>query len=100
VAKHEDNGKWYCKHHHPPSAAQKMAEKHARYDQEREATKLARDKEISERNEMKRRSGLYPELLETLKLAKWMLERDYVDPQKMAVIEKCDDAIAKAEGRS
>ena len=50
--------------------------------------------------ELRRLHAENAELLETLKLAKWMLERDYVDPQKMAVIEKCDDAIAKAEGRS
>lgn len=38
------------------------------------------------------------ELLAALKTAKWMLERDYIDDQKMAVINKCDDAIAKATG--
>lgn len=36
------------------------------------------------------------ELLEALKTAKWMLERDYIDDQKMAVINKCDEAIEKA----
>ncbi len=38
------------------------------------------------------------ELLAALKTAKWMLERDYIDDQKMAVINKCNDVIAKAEG--
>ena len=37
-----------------------------------------------------------PELLATLNTAKWMLERDYIDDQKMTVIRKCEDAIAKA----
>lgn len=36
------------------------------------------------------------ELLEALKSAKHMLERDFIDGAKMAVIEKCDAAIAKA----
>lgn len=39
-----------------------------------------------------------PDLLDALKTAKWMLERDYIDDQKMRVIEKCDAAIAKATG--
>lgn len=39
-----------------------------------------------------------PDLLEVLKTAKLMLERDYIDPQKMAVIDKCEAAIAKAMG--
>lgn len=39
-----------------------------------------------------------PELLLALDAAKWMLERDYIDDQKMAVIRKCEEAIAKATG--
>jgi hypothetical protein len=39
-----------------------------------------------------------PEMLAALKMAKWMLERDYIDPQKMKVIEMCDVAITKAQG--
>lgn len=41
-----------------------------------------------------------PDLLDALKTAKWMLERDYIDDQKMRVIEKCDAAIAKATGET
>jgi hypothetical protein len=39
-----------------------------------------------------------PELLKALRTAKWMLERDYIDDQKMVAIKKCDEAIAKATG--
>lgn len=39
------------------------------------------------------------EMLEALKSAKWMLERDYIDDQKMAVIRKCEEAIDKATGQ-
>jgi len=37
-----------------------------------------------------------PDLLEALKSAHHMLTRDYIDPAKMAVIEKVYAAIAKA----
>ena len=37
-------------------------------------------------------------LLAALKSAKHMLERDYIDDAKMAVIEKCDAAIEAVEG--
>lgn len=40
-----------------------------------------------------------PELLDALTTAKWMLERDYIDDQKMQVIRKCEYAIAKATGQ-
>ena len=66
-AKHEHNGKWYCKTHHPPTVEQKRAEKQAKYDREYAARELAREAEIAKRNEMKRRADLYPELLEALK---------------------------------
>ena len=32
-----------------------------------------------------------------LKTAQWMLERDYIDDQKMAVIDKCRNATAAVE---
>lgn len=43
-------------------------------------------------------TGQRDELLEALKTAKWMLERDYIDDQKMVVINRCNDVIAKADG--
>jgi hypothetical protein len=39
------------------------------------------------------------EMLKTLKSAVWMLERDFIDPQKLTVIEKCHATINKVEGR-
>lgn len=41
------------------------------------------------------RHAALPELLAALKSAKWMLERDRIDEQKLRVIERCDAAIAK-----
>lgn len=92
-AKHEHNGKWYCKTHHPPTVEQKRAEKQAKYEREYEARELAREAEIAERNEMKRRADLYPELLAALKE---ML------PGAEAMgwnTDKARAAIAKAEGK-
>lgn len=37
-----------------------------------------------------------PELLAALITAKWMLERDYIDEQKLTTIRKCEAAITKA----
>lgn len=48
--------------------------------------------------ELRRLHEVNQELLGALKKAKWMLERDYIDDQKMCVIEKCEAAIAKAQG--
>ena len=39
----------------------------------------------------------YESLLGALKKAIWMLERDYIDPQKRQVIEYCQQAIEKGE---
>ena len=50
--------------------------------------------------ELRRLHALNEELLEALKTAKWMLERDYIDDQKMRVIEKCDALIDKAEAQA
>jgi len=36
-------------------------------------------------------------LREALKTAKWMLERDYIDDQKMAVIRKCEAALKETK---
>jgi hypothetical protein len=38
------------------------------------------------------------ELVEVLKRAKWMIERDHIDDQKMRVIKQCQAAIAKHGG--
>jgi hypothetical protein len=41
-----------------------------------------------------------PDLLAALGSAVWMLNRDFIDPQKLKVIEKCEAAIAKATGEA
>jgi hypothetical protein len=105
-AKHEHNGKWYCKTHHPPTVEQKRAEKQAQYERKYEAKELARDAEIAERNEMKRRADLYPELLEALKeLDSWLVCACIATPEDMAqsfphMQQVVSAAIAKAEGKS
>ncbi len=37
-----------------------------------------------------------PDLVAALKSAEHMLTRDYIDPAKLTVIEKCQAALAKA----
>lgn len=41
-----------------------------------------------------------PNILKALKKAIWMLERDAIDNQKMAVLEECYAAVTQATGDS
>ena len=49
--------------------------------------------------ELRRLHEVNTELLEALKKAKWMLERDYIDDRKMAVIVEVDAVITKVEAQ-
>ena len=67
-AAHEHEGHWYCKTHHPPTVAAKIAARsellQAKLDAEREA---ARAKRLAA-DEQKRRADCYDDLLEALRL--------------------------------
>ena len=56
------------------------------------------DRPVSETKANARLISASPDLLSALVTAQWMLERDYIDDQKMSVIEKCRAAITKAKG--
>jgi hypothetical protein len=62
-AKHEHEGQWYCKTHHPPTVQAKREARDERWEKEW----AERQERIAQQAEQKRRADLYPELLEALK---------------------------------
>jgi hypothetical protein len=102
-AKHEHDGKWYCKTHHPPTVAAKTAARDAEYRRrfdERERILKAAESAHKERD---RRAGLHSELLAELRAA-----RDYLscipesaaggDDDAVRLTKRLDAVIAKATG--
>ena len=90
-AKYAHEGNWYCKTHHPPTAQQKNEAWRTALEEKRDAERKAREEAAAAKAEMERRAALYPELLETLKMALSIIgfgkEHDAISA-----------AIAKAEG--
>ena len=98
TAKHEHEGSWYCKTHHPPTVKAKgdarSAKFRAKLDAERDA---AQAKKIAA-DEQKQRADCYDDLLEAL--------RDIYNDLKQGAIPNHDDewweraraAIARATG--
>ena len=95
TAKHEHEGSWYCKTHHPPTVKAKddarSAKLRAKLDAERDAAqakKLAAD-------EQKQRADCYDDLLEALRLIA-TAENSALDLAYCKGIARA--AIAKATG--
>ena len=95
TAKHEYEGSWYCKTHHPPTVKAKddarLAKLRAKLDAERDAAqakKLAAD-------EQKQRADCYDDLLEALRLIA-TAENSALDLAYCKGIARA--AIAKATG--
>jgi hypothetical protein len=87
-AKHEHEGHWYCKTHHPPTVVERDKARKARWEKEWAA---AREK-VTQKAEQQRRADLYPELLEALKLAQSIIGHPEDAHSKLI-----SAAIAKAE---
>lgn len=66
-AKHEHDGRWYCKRHHPPAIKEKQDARTAKWEAKWRAEQEALAAEAEERAENARRAALYPELLEALR---------------------------------
>ena len=97
TAKHEHEGSWYCKTHHPPTVKAKgdarSAKFRAKLDAERDAAqakKLAAD-------EQKQRADCYDDLLEALRLIA-TAENSALDLAYCKGIARA--AIAKATGET
>ncbi len=66
-AKHEHEGGWYCKNHHPPTVQAKREARDKRWEKKWAEQRERIAQQEAQRAEQKRRADLYPELLEALK---------------------------------
>ncbi len=92
-AKHEHEGHWYCKTHHPPTVEAKNKARNERFEKEWAAKREQDALEAMQKAEQQRRADLYPELLEALKLA-----RSIIGHPEDAHSKLISAAISKAEG--
>ena len=85
TARHEHEGRWYCKRHHPPTVQAKLDARNKKFEEDWES-RLQAAKEANEaRAEMQRKAAAYDGLiaqrdvlLEALKVA-----RPYINPNTL-----------------
>jgi len=65
-AKHEHEGKWYCKTHHPPTVEAKYKARENRFQQEWAAKRERDALEAAQKAEQQRRATLYPDLIQAM----------------------------------
>jgi len=98
-AAHEHEGHWYCKTHHPPTVAAKIAARsellQAKWDAERGA---ARAKRLAA-DEQKRRADCYDDLLDALKYCAAVFAGEITNKRGLIeALEKARTAMRKAAG--
>jgi hypothetical protein len=99
-AKHEHNGKWYCKTHHPPTVEAKKEARNERWEKQFAEQRERIAQQEAQRVEQKRRAGLYPELLEALRMVRDAdddCHKDGLSTMPPAARATIDAAITKAE---
>lgn len=68
TAKHEYEGSWYCKTHHPPTVKAKDAARSAKFRAKLDAERDAAQAKKLAADEQKQRADCYDDLLEALRL--------------------------------
>ena len=68
TAKHEHEGSWYCKTHHPPTVKAKDDARSARFRAKLDAERDAAQAKKLAADEQKQRADCYDDLLEALRL--------------------------------
>ena len=68
TAKHEHEGSWYCKTHHPPTVKAKDAARSAKFRAKLDAERDAAQAKKLAADEQKQRADCYDDLLEALRL--------------------------------
>ena len=68
TAKHEYEGSWYCKTHHPPTVKAKDAARSAKFRAKLDAERDAAQAKRLAADEQKQRADCYDDLLEALRL--------------------------------
>ena len=79
-AKHEHEGHWYCKTHHPPTVEAKNKARKAQWEKEWAA---AREK-VTQKAEQQRRATLYPDLIQAMRDIARQPEGDELSAQEVA----------------
>ncbi len=65
-AKHEHEGHWYCKIHHPPTVRAKTDARNEKWEKEWAAKRERAALEAAQRAEQQRRATLYPDLIQAM----------------------------------
>ena len=95
TAKHEHEGSWYCKTHHPPTVKAKDAARSAKFSAKSDAERDAAQAKKLAADEQKQRADCYDDLLEALRLIA-TAENSALDLAYCKGIARA--AIAKATG--
>ena len=97
TAKHEYEGSWYCKTHHPPTVKAKDAARSAKFRAKLDAERDAAQAKKLAADEQKQRADCYDDLLEALRLIA-TAENSALDLAYCKGIARA--AIAKATGET
>ena len=65
-AKHEHEGHWYCKIHHPPTVRAKTDARNEKWEKEWAAKRERDALEAAQKAEQQRRATLYPDLIQAM----------------------------------
>ena len=97
AAKHEHEGSWYCKTHHPPAVKAKDAARSVKFRAKLDAERDAAQAKRLAADEQKRRADCYDDLLTELRLIAGTDPVDAaLDPQRAVRVARA--AIARATG--
>jgi hypothetical protein len=83
-AKHEHEGHWYCKTHHPPTVEAKYKARENRFQQEWAAKRERDALEAAQKAEQQRRATLYPDLIQAMRDIARQPEGDELSAQAVA----------------
>ncbi len=92
-AKHEHEGKWYCKTHHPPTVEAKDKARDERWEKEWAAKRERDALEAAQKAEQQRRATLYPDLIQAMREIARLLEGGEKSAQGIAreMLKKCGE---------
>lgn len=102
----ERDGKWYCGTHDPVRIKEKREERDRKWSEKFRAQRSAREQREKDEAEQKRRSDLFPELLEALEKLLGMFESEIHNEydgtsaleSRLAEADEARAAITKARG--
>jgi hypothetical protein len=92
-AKHEHEGHWYCKTHHPPTVRAKTDARNEKWKKEWAAKRERDALEAAQKAEQQRRATLYPDLIQAMREIARLLEGGEKSAQGIAreMLKKCGE---------